>query len=81
MKPPRARLAALALLLATACSLPGWITRPFVGRDRDAESEATSLMGEEERALDLMREIVRGRQWPAFGHLAAEADLAREAAR
>ena len=35
------------------------------------------LVGETERVDRLLREIVDGPQWPAFGHLAAEADLAR----
>ena len=32
--------------------------------------------GEVERARDLFRTIERGEQWAAFGHIAAEADLA-----
>lgn len=31
--------------------------------------------GERERARELLRRIVAGRQWPAFGHIAAEAHL------
>ena len=37
------------------------------------------LTGETDRADDLLHEIVGRSQWPAFGHLAAEADLARAA--
>ena len=37
------------------------------------------LNGEAGRARRLLEEIVDGAQWPAFGHLAAEADLARAA--
>ena len=33
--------------------------------------------GERERALELMREIVAGPSWAAFGRIASEADLAR----
>jgi len=33
--------------------------------------------GDTTRALDLFRRIVTGPQWAAFGHIAAEADLAR----
>jgi tetratricopeptide (TPR) repeat protein len=33
--------------------------------------------GQKERALELMREVVRGPQWGAFGFPAAEAELAR----
>lgn len=33
--------------------------------------------GDTTRALDLFRRIVAGPQWAAFGHIAAEADLAR----
>jgi tetratricopeptide (TPR) repeat protein len=33
--------------------------------------------GRAERALELYRRITRGSQWAAFGHIAAEADLAR----
>ena len=33
--------------------------------------------GDEERARAVFREVVAGTQWPAFGFIAAEADLAR----
>jgi hypothetical protein len=33
--------------------------------------------GETERALELMRRVVGGKSWAAFGYIAAEADLAR----
>lgn len=33
--------------------------------------------GQKERALGLMREVVRSEQWPAFGFVAAEAELSR----
>jgi hypothetical protein len=33
--------------------------------------------GQRDRALELMREVVRGSQWAAFGFAAAEAELAR----
>ena len=33
--------------------------------------------GQKDRALELMREVVRGPQWAAFGFAAAEAELAR----
>jgi hypothetical protein len=33
--------------------------------------------GQRDRALELMREVVRGPQWAAFGFAAAEAELAR----
>jgi dipeptidyl aminopeptidase/acylaminoacyl peptidase/tetratricopeptide (TPR) repeat protein len=35
------------------------------------------LSGEKERALDLFREAARGPQWAAFGHIAAEVELAK----
>jgi dipeptidyl aminopeptidase/acylaminoacyl peptidase/tetratricopeptide (TPR) repeat protein len=35
------------------------------------------LGGQKEKALDLFREVVRGRQWAAFGHIASEVELAR----
>jgi len=35
------------------------------------------LSGQKEKALELFREVVRGRQWAAFGHIAAEVELAR----
>jgi tetratricopeptide (TPR) repeat protein len=35
------------------------------------------LSGATERGEKLLQEIVAGSEWPAFGHLAAEADLAR----
>ncbi|MFN2386318.1 MAG: tetratricopeptide repeat protein [Thermoanaerobaculia bacterium] len=33
--------------------------------------------GRREEALRLFRQVVRGTQWPAFGHVAAEAEVAR----
>ena len=33
--------------------------------------------GDKERALAVFRQVVAGTQWPAFGFIAAEADLAR----
>ena len=33
--------------------------------------------GQKEKAFDLMREVLRGPQWAAFGFAAAEAELAR----
>jgi dipeptidyl aminopeptidase/acylaminoacyl peptidase len=35
------------------------------------------VTGQKDRALELMREVVRGPQWAAFGFAAAEAELAR----
>jgi thioredoxin-like negative regulator of GroEL len=35
------------------------------------------VSGQKEKALELMREVVRGPQWGAFGFAAAEAELAR----
>jgi len=35
------------------------------------------LGGQKEQALDLFREVARGRQWAAFGHIASEVELAR----
>jgi hypothetical protein len=34
-----------------------------------------------EKAHALLQDIIQGKQWAAFGYLAAEADLARAAAR
>ena len=34
--------------------------------------------GQKEKALALLREVVRGPQWAAFGFAAAEAELARQ---
>lgn len=39
------------------------------------------VRGDEDGALALYREIVKGEAWPAFGHLAAEAELARRRGR
>ena len=36
--------------------------------------------GQKEKAMALMREVVRGPQWAAFGFAAAEAELARDQA-
>jgi hypothetical protein len=35
------------------------------------------VSGQKDRALELMKEVVRGSQWAAFGFAAAEAELAR----
>jgi tetratricopeptide (TPR) repeat protein len=35
------------------------------------------LSGHKEQALDLFREVARGRQWAAFGHIASEVELAK----
>ena len=34
--------------------------------------------GRRTEAMEIFREVVRGTSWPAFGHIAAEAELARE---
>jgi dipeptidyl aminopeptidase/acylaminoacyl peptidase len=39
------------------------------------------LSGQKEKALDLFREVARGRQWAAFGHIGAEVELARVSAQ
>jgi len=39
------------------------------------------LHGQEEKARALLQDIIQGKQWAAFGYLAAEADLARAAVR
>jgi hypothetical protein len=33
--------------------------------------------GQADRARDVLKQVVDGRQWAAFGYIAAEADLAR----
>jgi tetratricopeptide (TPR) repeat protein len=38
------------------------------------------LSGQKEKALALFREVVRGRQWAAFGRIAAEVEVARASA-
>jgi dipeptidyl aminopeptidase/acylaminoacyl peptidase len=35
------------------------------------------LNGQKEKAIELFREVVRGRQWAAFGHIAAEVELSK----
>ena len=35
------------------------------------------LSGQKEQALDLFREVARGRQWAAFGHIGSEVELAK----
>jgi tetratricopeptide (TPR) repeat protein len=39
------------------------------------------LSGRKEEAIELFREVVRGRQWAAFGHIGAEVELARVTAQ